>query len=293
MHYIKIRSNTLHYKTIYTIYIQEGGSTMVDNNNRELKPTSIRVDEGTGKKLKELVKGFPNQNEALRKLIETYELQQSKAVIGDKQAFITQFEEYSSCMVNMYIQSLEDNQNLREMVQEEFNTLILSKDKIIQDLQGQLENARQQAGEALQKAEALQQEKSSIGERLQENMAKINEMKSSMSDKDGLNKALSERCDSLEQQARAMEKDCKAMAEAQAKCEGYERTIADLKNHETDIQIKNDKALLEIERKYQTEINKIKKENQKEIDKYQKKYFELLENIKFTKSKESIIPAEE
>lgn len=293
MHYIKIRSNTLHYKTIYTIYIQEGGSTMVDNNNRELKPTSIRVDEETGKKLKELVKGFPNQNEALRKLIETYELQQSKAVIGDKQAFITQFEEYSSCMVNMYIQSLEDNQNLREMVQEEFNTLILSKDKIIQDLQGQLENARQQAGEALQKAEALQQEKSSIGERLQENMAKINEMKSSMSDKDGLNKALSERCDSLEQQARAMEKNCKALAEAQAKCEGYERTIADLKNHETDIQIKNDKALLEIERKYQTEINKIKKENQKEIDKYQKKYFELLENIKFTKSKESIIPAEE
>ena len=62
----------------------------------------------------------------------------------------------------------------------------------------------------------------------------------------------------------------------------------DLKQHEADAlvhqkeqsQIVQDRALLQIEKSYQTQIQKLKADKQAEVDRYQQKYFELLEQLK-------------
>lgn len=67
-----------------------------------------------------------------------------------------------------------------------------------------------------------------------------------------------------------------------------ENIISNLKQQEADAlerakkqaQIQTDKKLLEVERKYQEQIQSIKEQMQEAIDKYQQKYFNLLEQSK-------------
>ena len=77
----------------------------------------------------------------------------------------------------------------------------------------------------------------------------------------------------------------KQMQQEQA---AHAQTVLDLKQHEADAlerqkeqsQIVQDRALLQIEKSYQTQIQKLKADKQAEVDRYQQKYFELLEQLK-------------
>ena len=71
--------------------------------------------------------------------------------------------------------------------------------------------------------------------------------------------------------------------------------MSNFKQHEADSlerlkeqsQLAQDKAILKIEKSYQEQIQKLKAEKQAEIDKYQQKYFTLLEQIQNTQAKET------
>ena len=75
----------------------------------------------------------------------------------------------------------------------------------------------------------------------------------------------------------------------------HEKDKAELKQHEADSlerlkeqsQISQDKAVLQIEKSYQEQIQKLKAEKQAEVDKYQQKYFSLLEQIQNSQAKEA------
>ena len=68
----------------------------------------------------------------------------------------------------------------------------------------------------------------------------------------------------------------------------HAQTVLDLKQHEADAlvhqkeqsQIAQEKAILQIEKSYQKQIQKLMAEKQAEADRYQQKYFELLEQLK-------------
>lgn len=68
-----------------------------------------------------------NQQDALAKLIESYELQAGKAVLTEKRDEIEQFERYTSILIQKYMVALEDYQNVKQTVRTEFNALIHSK----------------------------------------------------------------------------------------------------------------------------------------------------------------------
>ena len=53
-----------------------------------------------------------------------------------------------------------------------------------------------------------------------------------------------------------------------------------LERQKEQSQIALDKAVLEVERRYQEQIEKLKADKQLEVDKYQQKYFDLLEQLK-------------
>ena len=274
-------------------YIQERGSDMADS--KELKPKSFRIDEETSEKFKEIATSIGgSQQETLAKLIEAYEFQQGKAILTEKKTDIEQFEKYVGCLVRMYMGVLEDNQNTTELVRTEFEALLQSKDMTIQDLQKQLTLARELKQEAVkqeEKCKAQTQELQQALNRLTEEFnSKMNDLQNMLQDKDNLNKALTSSCNDLKVQVEQMKADAEQSKELKEQNSSLQAEVNRLNALCTSVveqeQFKHEKALLEIEKKYQNQIQALKEEKQVEIDKYQSKYMELLESTKkITKTK--------
>ena len=286
-------------------------------DDKVLKPKSFRIDDETADKFKEISATIGgNQQETLAKLIEAFEFQSGKAILTEKKADIDQFEKYVTAITRMYMSSLEDNQNITETVRTEFDALLKSKDATIQDLQEKLTVAKQLKEEATTRAKAHADENARLNSVIDslntEYNSKMDDMQSMLADKDNLNKALTDSCNDLESKVESMRESSEQLAVIRKELEqlksehntvvkeksdlekqmnqeqtAHDKAIADLQQHEKEAlerqkeqsQIALDKAVLEIEKKYQEQIEKLKADKQSEVDKYQQKYFELLERI--------------
>ena len=282
-------------------------------DSKELRPKSFRIDDETAKKFKAISEAIDgSQQETLAKLIEAYEFQAGKAVLTEKKADIEQFERYVTALTRMYMGSLEDNQNITETVRTEYDALLMSKDATIVDLQGQLTVAKQVKDEEAKKAKYYSDENDRLNGVIEslntEYNAKMYDMQEMLIDKDKLNKALAESCSDLKQKIDDMKVEREKLSELQKELlslkadysslasekaeiehklecerEKAERVAGDydaaLKRQQEQAQLKLDKSLLELDKKYQAQM-------QAEIDKYQQKYFDLLEQMQSSKSNE-------
>ena len=287
-------------------------------DGKELKPKSFRIDDETAEKFKEISNTIGgNQQETLAKLIEAFEFQSGKIVLTEKKADIEQFEKYVTAITRMFMGSLEDNQNITETIRAEFDALLKSKDAVIQDLQDKLAAADQMKEDAVLQAGASADENARLNEAVDslnsEYKLKIDDMQSMLSDKDNLNKALTDSCSGLKariegmkeaaEQSAALRKELEQLKQdyekvireqsalekqMQQEQDAHEKTVSDLKQHEADVlerlkeqlQLEKDRAILQIEKSYQEQTQKLKADKQAEVDKYQQKYFELLEQMK-------------
>lgn len=266
--------------------------------SKELKPKSFRINDETAEKFKEISMNIGgNQQETLSKLIEAYEFQSGKAVLTEKKADIEQFEKYVTALTRMFMGSLEDNQNLSETIRTEFDALLKSKDTTIADLQNQLTTAKQLKDDAIGRAKSYEDECKKLTET-------VTALQNTVSDKDSLNKALTDSCNELKakvedmkaaaQENAALKKDVADLNSTNAKLQSdvqqQEKMLQDQKQHEADAleqkqqqcELEKEKAILDLERKHNEEIQKLKAEKQSEIDKYQQKYFDLLEKLQKT-----------
>lgn len=287
-------------------------------DGKELKPKSFRIDDETAEKFKEISNTIGgNQQETLAKLIEAFEFQSGKAILTEKKADIEQFEKYITAITRMFMGSLEDNQNITETVRTEFDALLKSKDATIQDLQEKLTVAKQLKEDATLKARTHADENTRLNEVIDslnnEYNSKMDDMQSMLSDKDNLNKALTDSCNDLKAKIEGMREAVEQFAvlrgeldqlkkehekvireqsdlkkQMQQEQTAHEKTVSDLKQHEADalerlkeqLQLAQDKAILQIEKSYQEQMQKLKADKQAEVDKYQQKYFDLLEQMK-------------
>ena len=301
---------------IHSSVLQKGGYIMADG--KELKPKSFRIDDETAEKFKEISNTIGgNQQETLAKLIEAFEFQSGKAILTEKKADIEQFEKYITAITRMFMGSLEDNQNITETVRTEFDALLKSKDATIQDLQEKLTVAKQLKEDATLKARTHADENARLNEVIDslnnEYNSKMDDMQSMLSDKDNLNKALTDSCNDLKAKIEGMREAAEQSAvlrgeldqlkkehekvireqsdlkkQMQQEQTAHEKTVSDLKQHEADalerlkeqLQLAQDKAILQIEKSYQEQMQKLKADKQAEVDKYQQKYFDLLEQMK-------------
>ena len=286
-------------------------------DNKVLKPKSFRIDDETADNFKEISAAIGgNQQETLAKLLEAFEFQSGKAILTEKKADIDQFEKYVTAITRMYMSSLEDNQNITETVRTEFDALLKSKDATIQDLQEKLTVAKQLKEEATARAKAYADENAHLNSVIDsintEYNSKMDDMQSMLADKDNLNKALTDSCNDLKSKVESMIESSEQLAVIRKELEqlksehntvvkeksdlekqmnqeqtAHDKAIADLQQQEKEAlerqkeqsQIALDKAVLEIEKKYQEQIEKLKADKKSEVDKYQQKYFELLERI--------------
>lgn len=296
--------------------LQKGGIYMADD--KVLKPKSFRIDDETAERFKEISATIGgNQQETLAKLIEAFEFQSGKAILTEKKADIEQFEKYSNALTRMFMGSLEDNQNITETIRTEFDAQLKSKDVTIQDLQSKLTIVKQLKEESAMRAREHAEENtrlnSVIDSMIKEYESKIDDMQSMLEDKDKLNKALTDSHNDLKRTVDDMQREHEQFVAISSKLDKLkreheqiirdkldiedrlkresqerEKSISDLKQHEVDAlerakeqaQIQTDKKLLEVERKYQEQIQGIKEQMQEAIDKYQQKYFDLLEQSK-------------
>ena len=294
-------------------------------DGKELRPRSFRIDDETAERIKEISNTIGgNQQETLAKLIEAFEFQSGKAVLTEKKADIEQFEKYITAITRMFMGSLEDNQNITETVRTEFDALLTSKDAVIQDLQEKLTAAKQVKEDATMKARTHADENARLHEVIDslnhEYNTKMDDLQSMLSDKDNLNKALTDSCNELKvkiegiresaEQSAAFKKELeqlkrehekiirkqsdleKQMQQEQA---AHAQTVLHLKQHEADalerqkeqLQIAQEKAVLQVEKSYQKQIQKLMAEKQAEADRYQQKYFSLMEQIQNSQVKET------
>lgn len=287
-------------------------------DSKELKPVSYRIDDETKEKFKQIAAEIGgNQQDTMSILINAYYLQSKQNGLTEFKGNIDQFQAYVTSIVTMFTNSLQANHDMKTSVMQEFEALLQSKDTTIQDLQSQLTVAKQLKEEATVKSRTYADENSRLNEYIEslqkEYNSKMDDMQSMLSDKESLNRALTDSCNDLKAKVDAMaaeheevttlrvklaeistEKDNldKSIIEAEktlnrANTE-HEKAIADMKQHEIDsiervkaeAQIAKDKAVLEIESKYREQIQNLKEQKQAEIDKYQQKYLELLEQMK-------------
>ena len=130
--------------------------------------------------------------------------------------------------------------------------------------------------------EDILKDKEELNDALRERNSQLNSKLEAMSgDKKALNALQSEFSD-LTAKYDAAIKDKESAESALAKaCADHKKAESDhakeLDHCKTELQLAHEKAILELEQKYQATIQKLKEEKQAEIDKYQQKYFDLLE----------------
>ncbi len=287
-------------------------------DGKELKPKSFRIDDETAEKFKEISGNTGgNQQETMQLLINAYYMQTQKAGLIEHKASIEEFERYVTSIIAMYTQSLQANHDMKESVMQEFDALLKSKDATIQDLQSQLTTAKQLKEDATLKARTNADENARLNEVIDslnnEYNSKMDDMQSMLSDKDSLNKALTDSCNDLKakiegmkeaaEQSATLRKDLDQLKKdhekiireqsdlkKQMKQEQtvHDNTVSELRQHEADalerqkeqLQIARDKAILQIEKSFHEQMQQLKTDKQAEVDKYQQKYFDLLEQLK-------------
>ena len=264
-------------------------------DNVELKVKSFRIDDETNEKLKEIMKDFPNQNLAIQKMVEVYEFQQSKEVVADRKADIEEFEKYVSCLVRMYMTSLESNQNQKELIRGEF-------DSQLRTLREKLENTTQEKDEISLKFKKTSSENEQLkqaNERLStEYKARINDLQDMLKEKEESNQLLKSTGTELrakveqmaveEEQNKALRKELDTLKIEHEKlltsyksletvCNDLkvknEETITQMQKHENEAlervkeqdQIKLDKALLELEKQHQEQIKELNEQYQAKL----------------------------
>lgn len=105
----------------------------------DIKPASFRLDVTTTEKFKELANGLGlTQDKMLRDLMSSFELDNAKNNLGDRAKEIEEFQNHSQRVINIYLNSLELNQNSEARIKEQFSEKLLMKQDIISNLQNQL-----------------------------------------------------------------------------------------------------------------------------------------------------------
>lgn len=252
----------------------------------ELKPRTIRTDEETIAKFKEISDNIGgNQQLAFEKLIESYELQQGKMILTEKAADIEQFEKYVSCLIHMYMRTLEDNQNVTATVRIEFSKQLKMKDDIILDLQEKIKKLEQER----QSNANMNHKLLSIENASQKNEELAKTLQNALQDK-------SKRIEELEASLTKHEKEKDNLLSQEKQIRQLEEELNQLKTNNSllekekiTLSVEQDKKILTFDREHQKEITKLQTEHQKEIDTYQKKYMELLEVIKQERTSSEVV----
>lgn len=129
-------------------------------DNEKLKTRSYRVTEAMEQKIKditdELGDGY-SQKDAFLKMIAAYELQRAKGVFGEDAKIIEEIESYTNMIMKSFLVQVENKQHLEKTIGAKYDSLLVSKDQVIQELQQRMAMLSEEKKNAEQENETTQE----------------------------------------------------------------------------------------------------------------------------------------
>ena len=259
----------------------------MENDQKELKVRSLRIDENTFDKFKSIAtEEFGNQGQCLSALINLYETEKSKHIIVDRKLEIESFQMYINKLQELYLTSLSLNEDTEERIKSSYDKLLDSKDRVIQNLQDKFELAEKEYLEMKKSSKELKLEfekKEALIMELQKSLdEKTKEYTASLEDKTLLNKNLEQNCiekneriNNLNTEIKELKKEIALLREDIASLDSIklevdklklivsDKDIAlklkeeELKKQREQLEFEKEKVLLSFEREKQLEISKI------------------------------------
>lgn len=235
----------------------------------ELKTRSFRIDDTTAEQFKTISQEIGgNQQQALSKLLECYELQKGKSLLVDKKGDIETFENHITSITNMFMGSLQDNQDMKENVKAEYDSLLKSKDATIMELQEQVKQSKGTVEQSKEDFKVMQSELELCKHNLAAAEKELKENKenyeSIIADKDNLNKALTDAHTSLKKELDGVDLAKDELKALQGKYNGLQSDYSSLQEQCRELQsqieqskLEHERVLLEVERKHNQELSEI------------------------------------
>jgi hypothetical protein len=275
------------------------------NKNVDYNVKSIRADDETYEKFKVIAsEEFGNQGQCLSTLIGLYELEQSKVTLVERKLEINDFQMHLNKIGELFMTSLKLNQDAEIRVRAEFEGLLESKDRMIIDFQGkvdQLTDANEYSTEKLKITDDENIQLFSENIKIKKEMEiDSKEHSNMMADKDNLNKALTESCherkveieklqievETHKAQAEELELIRVNVGEIETKNLELSKELNNQKNdHALEIsrlkenaELNKERSLLTIEKTQQKELKELNKQHNEEL----KGYITKLENLRET-----------
>lgn len=106
----------------------------------EIKQTNFRIDQATADAFRKFCEeNGMNQAQGFDHVMQVVEMDKAKSAVPGSAKDIEEFELYVKKIMGAYMKSIEDYNNAKETVREQFASALESKDKMIQDLQRKVE----------------------------------------------------------------------------------------------------------------------------------------------------------
>lgn len=278
-------------------------------------PKSFRVTPDIVEKVKEITDGLgkgATQQEAFAKMIEAYEMQQAKITLGEDGKVVEEFEQYINVISRLFLQVMENKQMLEKTIGAQYEALIVSKDKVIQELQEKVEGLSTEKSEAVRDAESARDDNREQRIKIRELEEKVEgqqkDFAEKLKDKDELNESFRVNCTDLRKKNEEMTATVERAEQILSENKELKSGIQDMKKQEEVLQgelknvqadktaaeeahqkslqqlkekmeLESEKRLLEQKQQYAVQIEAVRKEAQAEVDSYQKKYMDQVAEI--------------
>lgn len=288
---------------------------IVNEEEKGATPKSFRVTEEIAEKIREITtqlgKGSTTQ-EAFSRLIEAYEMQMAKVELGDDANIVDDFELHMNILSRNFLKVMEDKQLLEKTIGTQYEALMGSKDRVIQELQEKIQSLVVEKDEAVNVAESIRNENREQKVRIGELEAKVQEQQkdyaAKLQDKDELNESFRANCADLRKKNEEMSATVEQAHEILSENKELQSRLLDMKKQEESLQkelkdaeaanvvaeeahqknlqqlkekmeLETEKRILKQKQQHAVAIEEVRKKAQAEIDSYQEKYLQLLERM--------------
>lgn len=251
--------------------------------NGEKKPATFRIDPETADKLRELCRGFENQDAALNAIMSAYEREALMVSQPQYTEDMRQFEQYQQCLTAKFTDIIKALGTADERARVEVQKLLESKDNVIQDLQKRMEDAvrsretyeallRDASREKKELEEKLEKEKLAVQGLNAEMVEKEAQMNSSLNDKIQLNEMLSRVLAEKEAELAKQENYPGMLEEKEKQLKDLEKRIHAMEKEARDKEYANRLEQLEKEKESEREKSELRHKYEDQIDKLREKY---------------------
>lgn len=219
---------------------------------------SIRADAETFERIKEISKQFPNQAEALKQLVNLYELDSARAANPGSADMLDAFRNHLDGIQKAFIYSLELKESAEEIAQKAVASKMELKDKTIAGLQEDKEAQKAEIDRLKAEIKAKTESEANLAERVEnaENAAKKAEI--ALSDKETIIEMQRSQLANLEDIKKAAVEDRERAEVLRSDLEGARIHIDELKRAKEDA----DRAKLELAER----LDRENAEHEKAID---------------------------